>query len=62
MDVLYNATVYRDEVGRLQGVFAAARDITERKAAENRQAATNALLELFAKKGSPRSISIQWPR
>lgn len=34
MDVLYNATVYRDEAGQVQGVFAAARDITERKRAE----------------------------
>ncbi len=33
-DVLYNATVYRNEAGELQGVFAAARDITERKRAE----------------------------
>ena len=33
-DVLYNATVYRDEAGDVQGVFAAARDITERKQAE----------------------------
>lgn len=33
-DVLYNATVYRNESGELQGVFAAARDITERKQAE----------------------------
>ena len=33
-DVLYNATVYRDEAGNIQGVFAAARDITERKRAE----------------------------
>ena len=33
-DVLYNATVYRDEAGEVQGVFAAARDITERKRAE----------------------------
>ena len=33
-DVLYNATVYKDEVGGVQGVFAAARDITERKRAE----------------------------
>ncbi|MBL0209780.1 MAG: PAS domain S-box protein [Holophagaceae bacterium] len=33
-DVLYNATVYRNEAGDLQGVFAAARDITERKRAE----------------------------
>jgi len=38
-DVLYNATVYKNEVGEIQGVFAAARDITERKRAEelNRQ-------------------------
>ncbi len=33
-DVLYNASVYRDNAGRPVGVFAAARDITERKRAE----------------------------
>jgi PAS domain S-box-containing protein len=32
--VLYNATVYRDRSGNIKGVFAAARDITERKQAE----------------------------
>jgi PAS domain S-box-containing protein len=32
--VLYNATVYRNEEGSVIGVFAAARDITERKKAE----------------------------
>ncbi len=32
--VLYNATIYRDESGQVMGVFAAARDITERKQAE----------------------------
>ncbi|MDD5168837.1 MAG: PAS domain S-box protein, partial [Syntrophales bacterium] len=32
--VLYNASVYRDEHGQVVGVFAAARDITERKQAE----------------------------
>jgi PAS domain S-box-containing protein len=32
--VLYNAAVYRDEVGQVIGVFAAARDVTERKLAE----------------------------
>jgi PAS domain S-box-containing protein len=32
--VLYNASVYRDETGQVMGVFAAARDITERKRAE----------------------------
>ncbi len=34
IDVLYNAAVYRDEAGKVQGVFAAARDITERKRME----------------------------
>ena len=34
MDVLYNATVYRNEKGEVAGVFAAARDVTERKRAE----------------------------
>jgi len=32
--VLYNASVYNDEFGEVIGVFAAARDITERKKAE----------------------------
>ena len=30
-DVLYNATIYRNEAGEVQGVFAAARDITQRR-------------------------------
>ncbi len=33
-DVLYNARVYQNTQGEIQGVFAAARDITERKKAE----------------------------
>ncbi len=33
-DVLYNASVYYDEDGAVTGVFAAARDVTERKHAE----------------------------
>ena len=33
-EVLYNATVYRSRDGALQGVFAAARDVTERRNAE----------------------------
>src|SRR5271166_3140074 len=32
--VLYNASVYRDEHGNVAGIFAAARDITKRKRAE----------------------------
>ena len=34
MSVSYNAAVYRDESGEVVGVFAAARDVTERKRAE----------------------------
>ena len=34
ISVLYNASTYRDEAGKVIGVFAAARDITERKRAE----------------------------
>ncbi len=41
--VLYNASVYRDEAGTIIGVFAAARDITQRKRAE----AENARLALI---------------
>jgi len=52
MDVLYNATVYRNDEGALQGVFAAARDITERLATHRRQSVTSSLLELFARKNS----------
>ena len=36
-DVLYNASVYRNPSGDIEGVFAAARDITERKLAEKRE-------------------------
>ncbi|HEX9020617.1 MAG TPA: PAS domain S-box protein, partial [Nitrospirota bacterium] len=43
--VLYNAAVYRDETGNVLGVFAAARDITERKKAEEEIRALNADLE-----------------
>ncbi|HNV59083.1 MAG TPA: PAS domain S-box protein [Rhodoferax sp.] len=35
MDVLYNASVYRDGEGNVLGVFAAARDITQRKQAQD---------------------------
>jgi len=34
-DVLYNASLYRDDAGRVLGVFAAARDVTDRKRAES---------------------------
>jgi PAS domain S-box-containing protein len=53
--VLYNASIYQDEDGEVVGVFAAARDITERKKAEEilklkleELARSNAELEQFA--------------
>lgn len=36
-DVLYNATVYRDKEGAIQGVFAAARDVTEIRKVQEKQ-------------------------
>jgi PAS domain S-box-containing protein len=51
-DVLYNATVYKNTQGEVVGVFAAARDVTEKKLAEERQGTTNSLLELYARKTS----------
>jgi PAS domain S-box-containing protein len=40
-DVLYNASVYRNQAGEIQGVFAAARDVTERKLAEQKLSAAS---------------------
>jgi PAS domain S-box-containing protein len=44
-DVLYNATVYRNEAGQAQGVFAAARDITELKRAQEARERLAAILQ-----------------
>lgn len=41
VDVLYNAAVYRDDKGNVLGVFAAARDVTERKRFEQSLEQTN---------------------
>ena len=46
-DVLYNASVYRNEQGEVIGVFAAARDVTERKRAEENLHKKNAEIERF---------------
>ncbi|WP_295583657.1 PAS domain S-box protein [uncultured Lamprocystis sp.] len=44
-DVLYNASVYRNDAGEIAGVFAAARDITLRKRAEQAVRELNTNLE-----------------
>jgi len=36
MEVLYNASVFRNELGEIEGIFAAARDVTEQKRAEEK--------------------------
>ena len=46
--VVYNASVYRDESGEVAGVFAAARDVTERKQAERQLILLNLALESAA--------------
>ncbi len=45
-DVLYNASVFRNDKGEIEGVFAAARDVTERKQAEEKLREQAALLDL----------------
>jgi len=52
IDVIYNANVYRNEQGKVLGVFAAARDITERNRVKEKRAAelisANKELEAFS--------------
>jgi PAS domain S-box-containing protein len=45
IDVLYNATTYKNESGEVQGVFAAARDVTEQKKMEEELRKSRELLE-----------------
>ena len=46
IDVLYNASVYKDIAGRVLGVFAAARDVTAQKQAEEALRKVHAELEI----------------
>jgi len=43
--VLYNASIYRDGAGNVAGVFAATRDISDRRKAEEQQARLAAIVE-----------------
>jgi len=45
IDVLYNATLFKDEAGKVQGVFAAARDVTNQKKMEEELRKSKDLLE-----------------
>jgi PAS domain S-box-containing protein len=50
-DVLYNASVYRNAEGEVQGVFAAARDVTERKKLEQKLKESERLATIGATAG-----------
>ncbi|MFB3923625.1 MAG: PAS domain S-box protein [Terriglobia bacterium] len=56
--VLYNATVYRDDAGEVMGVFAAARDIAERKRVEEELRLSRERLVLAFRAGQ--SGSFEW--
>jgi PAS domain S-box-containing protein len=57
MDVVCNAIVYHDAQGRALGVFAAARDITERKRAEEVLSASQAKLHAIIE-ASPVAMAV----
>ncbi len=46
--VMYNASLYRDDSGKIIGIFAAARDISDRKRAEEELIRSNEDLQQFA--------------
>jgi PAS domain S-box-containing protein len=50
-EVLYNATVFKNEAGDVQGVFASARDVTERKKMEKHLQETERLAAIGATAG-----------
>jgi PAS domain S-box-containing protein len=63
--VFYNANVYRDETGHVRGVFAVARDITERKLSEKKLYESNEQLRsltsqlLMAEERERRRIAVE---
>ncbi len=68
-EVLYNASVFRNEAGEVEGIFAAARDVTERKRAEQELRLSRERLVLAQKAGHSgtfdwdlRDNSVIWTR
>jgi PAS domain S-box-containing protein len=57
--VSYNATTFNDHSGKLQGVFGAARDVTERKRFEQELQEKNLLLESANEAGEAREEALQ---
>ncbi|MFI5399198.1 MAG: PAS domain S-box protein [Candidatus Binatia bacterium] len=57
--VLYNASVYRDDDGQVVGIFAAARDVTERRQAEAHEKLALAALQLLDRPGNVRFLAGQ---
>jgi len=55
-DVLYNASVYRDTAGKVLGVFAAARDVTESKRVMREFAETKTFLDNILQSSTKYSI------
>lgn len=57
--VSYNATTFNDQSGKLQGVFGAARDVTERKRFEQELQEKNLQLESANEAGEAREMALQ---
>jgi PAS domain S-box-containing protein len=57
--VSYNATTFNDQSGKLQGVFGAARDVTERKRFEQELQEKNLQLENANEAGEAREMALQ---
>jgi PAS domain S-box-containing protein len=55
-DVIYNASVYRNEQGSIIGIFAAARDITARKLMESKIIAMNSQMEIAMTKAKEATL------
>ncbi len=60
-DVLYNAAVYRDAAGAVQGVFAAARDVTELRRGEREIIRLNRLYGVLSRAGQA-MVRVQSPQ